>query len=535
MAESKITFNLWTEPWISLEKEKGGIEQLSIQDTLKYAQDYRAIYETSPLVVVGIHRLLVAILQFILNPQENNDLKKLWRTEKFPFDAIEYFGKEYAHRFDLFSEEEPFLQSADLPTQPGKKDAISYVSRLTYDIPSGSYVTHYHHGNEKEIVFCPACVAKHLVTIPAFASSGGAGIKPSINGVPPIYVIPDGKNLFASLTASLVCPSYQPEIRSKQKDNVWWEHRPEIGLNEEIREIGYCQSLTFPARRIRVHPHMDSDLCTRCGAETEITVNTIVLEMGETRPINAEVWFDPFVAYVFPGEKKTKNRKGENQSFKKSDMPISIRPNYRRKAWAIWREFAGLFLLETKVSGDRQNKTYRPRIIQQFLDLELPNQQTLAFRCVSLMTDNKGKIFSWMDARFDIPPMALKDENAGYNIRRAVGVANECGNEINRIFLGYFRRAKSKQHEVVSNRMTEIYWDQLAEPFRYYVLLMNSPRNYDNAQKSWADLVVSHARGVFNQAARSLGDDSERLAQHAKAEKELNIQLLKKRKEFLNE
>jgi hypothetical protein len=129
----------------------------------------------------------------------------------------------------------------------------------------------------------------------------------------------------------------------------------------------------------------------------------------------------------------------------------------------------------------------------------------------------------------------LKDENAGAVIRMAVGFANESNNEINRIFLGYFRRPKSKQHEVVSNRMVEIYWEQLAEPFREYVLLMNAPQEYEVSQKFWADQVIGCARRVFNQAAQSLGDDAERLAQHARAEKELNIQLSKKRKEFLNE
>lgn len=534
MTEPKITFNLWTEPWITLEKEQGGVEQVSIEQALKRAQDYRAIYESSPLVVVGIHRLLVAILQFSLDPQENGDLKKIWRVGKFPASTIEDFGKNYAYRFDLFSEKEPFMQSADLPIKPDKKYKTSYASRLTYDIPSGGYVTHYRHGSDKDSIFCPACVAKHLIVIPAFASSGGAGIKPSINGVPPIYVIPGGKNLFESLAASLVCPSYQPVIRSK-KDNPWWEHKPNIGSSEDVEKIGYCQSLTFPARRVRVHPQIKSLICTRCGSKIELSVNTITLEMGETRPENAEVWFDPFVAYVFPVEKKVKNKKSGDKSSKKSGKAFPIRPNYRRKAWAIWREFAGLFLMEAKIGNEKQSETRRPSVIEQFLALDLPNQQALAFRCVSLTTDNKGKIFSWADAGFDIPPTALKDENASIVIRMASGFSNECNNEINRIFLSYFRRTKSKQHEVVSNRMVEIYWEGLAEPFRQYVLMMNAAQNYDRSQKFWADQVVGHARSVFNQAAQSLGDDAERLAQQAKAEKELNIQLSKKRKEFLNE
>jgi CRISPR system Cascade subunit CasA len=534
MTETKVTFNLWTEPWITLEKEEGGVERLSIQETLKHAQDYRAIYEFSPIVGVGIHRLLVAILQFALDPQENADLKKLWRASEFPANVIEEFGKNYAHRFDIFSEDEPFMQSADLPIQPDKKSKISYISRLTYDIPSGSYITHYRHGDEEDVVFCPECVAKHLVVIPAFASSGGAGIKPSINGVPPIYVIPSGKTLFESLTASLVCPPYQPAIRSK-KDIPWWEHKTIIISGDEIEKIGYSQSLTFPARRIRVHAQIKPLICTRCGSKTQLSVNTINLEMGETRPENAEVWFDPFAAYILPNGKKVQKKNAGSKSSNKSDQAFPIRPNYRRKAWAIWREFAGLFLVEKRKGNEKQNETLRPRVIEQFLSLNLTDQQTLAFRCVSLMTDNKAKIFSWAEAGFDIPPTVLKDENAGVDIRMAVNFANVCNDEMNRIFLGNFRRKKSKQHEVVANRMVETYWERLAEPFRQYVLRMNNPQNFDAAQRFWADIVTGCARNVFNQAAQSLGDDAERLAQHAKAEKEVNIQLYKKRKEFLND
>jgi len=529
MTETRTTFSLWTEPWITLEKEQGGVEQLSIAETLKRAQEYRAIYESSPLVVVGIHRLLVAILQSMLDPQENNDLKRLWRAGKFPVNTIEEFGKSFEHRFDLFSEKEPFMQSADLPIQPDKKSKISYVSRLAYDIPSGSYVTHYRHGNEKDVSFCPKCVAKHLVTIPAFASSGGAGIKPSINGVPPIYVIPGGRNLFESLTASLVCPPYQPEVRSK-KDTPWWEHKPIIESGKEIERIGYSYSLTFPARRARAHPQIKPSTCVRCGSETELSVSTVILEMGETRPENAEVWLDPFVAYVLPKEKGLKNKKIVSRSSKKGDKAFPIRPNHRRKAWAIWREFTGLFL-----SDDKQNETRRPKVIEQYLALDLPTQQSLAFRCVSLMTDGKGKIFSWADAGFDIPPTVLKDENAGVDIRVASNFSSGCVDAIVRIFLSFFRRSKSKQHEVIANRMVETYWARLAEPFRQYVLKMDEPENFDAAQQFWADKVIGCARNTFNEAAQSLGDDAERLAQHAKAEKELNIQLSKKRKEFLNE
>lgn len=515
MTESKITFNLWTEPWITLEKEEGGVERLSIEETLKRAQNYRAIYESSPLVVVGIHRLLVAILQFALNPQENGDLKKLWHAGKFPVSVIDDFGKNYARRFDLFSEKEPFMQSADLPIQPGKKDALSYVSRLTYDIPSGTYVTHYRHGTEDDVRLCPTCTAKQLLVLPAFATAGGRPYRPSINGVPPLYIIPGGNNLFESLVASLVTPAYQPNIRSRKKDQPWWIRKPVIGFCLEINDVGYCHSLTFTARRTRVHPRMEKILCSRCGERTDYFVNTLAYEMGESRPKNAEVWFDPFVAYEPKGQES------------KID---GIRPR-ESIGWSVWREFASLFLLP---KSDGTDKTRRPSLITQLDYLDLKGKQTLAFRCIGILTD-QAKVIEWWDAGFDIPPIILRDEEAGYDIRKAMSFSNENADICTKVFRKNFRRAKSEQHKVVLKRMVETFWEQMAEPFRQYVLRMNDPQNFDAAQRFWADEVIGYARSVFNQAAQSLGDDAERLAQHAKAEKELNIQLSKKRKEFLNE
>ncbi len=122
-------FNLWTEPWISVEKPDGGIEQGSIQQVLLNAEEFPAIYDPSPLTVVGIHRLLVAILQFVIQPQKDADIKNLWKAGTFPHDPIEAFGRQYASRFDLFSENEPFLQSADIPLKADKNaKPVAYLA-----------------------------------------------------------------------------------------------------------------------------------------------------------------------------------------------------------------------------------------------------------------------------------------------------------------------------------------------------------------------------------------------------------------------
>lgn len=117
MTESPPFFNLWSDPWITLEHPAGGLVCLGLWDTLRQAHELTA-YDNSPLVSASIHRLLVAILQDLLRPRHENDLVALWRAGRFPTQALQTFGEQYAHRFDLFSPDVPFLQTADLPLRP---------------------------------------------------------------------------------------------------------------------------------------------------------------------------------------------------------------------------------------------------------------------------------------------------------------------------------------------------------------------------------------------------------------------------------
>ena len=231
------------------------------------------------------------------------------------------------------------------------------MAALFPEIPAGTEVTHYHHGVEDDNVFSPAAVAAGLVAVPAFASSGGAGIKPSINGVPPIYVLPGGNSLFESLVAALLIPAFRPSMASRKRDDVWWRRDALVERSKEVTEVGYLHSLTFPARRMRLHPVKVNTICTRSGRFTEWGVRTMIFEMGESRPKDAPWWQDPFAAYRLPVEKKT-SRTAKTGTAKKKDQPTPIRPQQGK---AAWREFGGLFIQQ----ATEARRTHRPLFIEQ--------------------------------------------------------------------------------------------------------------------------------------------------------------------------
>ena len=108
-------FDLWSEPWIGVEIARGQIEKVGIGQALQQAHEYRGLFDSSPLVVVGIHRLLTAILQDIFSPQTFKELLGLLSLKQLPGEKVAFFHIQYGDRFDLFSPDRPFYQSVDVP------------------------------------------------------------------------------------------------------------------------------------------------------------------------------------------------------------------------------------------------------------------------------------------------------------------------------------------------------------------------------------------------------------------------------------
>jgi CRISPR system Cascade subunit CasA len=484
------SFNLWTEAWISVERPDGRLVVLNLRQTLSEAHEIRALYEPSPLVVVAIHRLLVAILQAALRPQQPPDLAQAWRDRQFSAEKLQAFADAYARRFDLFSAEAPFLQSADLGLQPGKGDNVKPVGYLLLEQPAGTAVTHYNHTYDDRQQFCSRCAAKGLLTIPAFASSGGAGIKPSINGEPPIYILPGGATLFDSLAASLTLPQYQPG--RGDADQPWWEHEPIVSQKGIVRRVGYLHSLTFPARRVRLHPKPGQTLCSRCGQMTSWHTATMIYEMGESRPKDAAWWRDPFVAYRPP---------------KEGGQPTPIRPVEGR---AIWREFAGLFL--------PTNEDYRPTILKQLNTIQaaLPysRDSPIPLRVIGARTAlGKMKTFEWQESGFDVPPHLLSDLDSGKYIQDGLEFARQCDN----ISKSVFDKCFDKRFQSVKRHMSQQYWQQLGQAFHSHIQQYTAQANSQALFRVWLQQTIHQAITAFQAAVETLPDDGHTLRQRVEA------------------
>ena len=519
MTQFKPTFNLWTEPWITLERADGSLERTGIGETLLRANEFRAIYDPSPLVIVGVHRLLTAILQDTLDPRKPPDLRRLWKVGRFPEAEVRAFGEQYAHRFDLFSEDAPFLQSADLPRTPPKQASTKTITYLMPQVPAGSAVTHYRHGVAEDNVFCPVCAARGLVAIPAFATSGGRGFFPSVNGAPPpIYVLPGGNNLFESLAASLILPDYQPSAASNTTDHVWWRHEPRIVREQIVHEVSYLHSLTFPARYVRLHPQQTNESCSRCGKKSEWVVQTMIYFGGEHLPKDGPAWLDPFVAYRY--------------------VKVYPRPITLQREKALCREFAGLFLQpsEAKQNEKKQSFTKPPSCIYQITEEVGTSFEIYPFRCIALSARKDAKVFEWLDAGFDVPVSLLHDFEGGDEVRQAIDFASDCDGIIAYIFRKTFvsNDGKTERHETLRRRMVDTYWAALAAPFRDFVLAVAAPETREDSRRAWVNRVVAEGNAAFKTYSEMTGSDAVTLRQRVQGRKWCDIRLNKKRKEQLS-
>lgn len=511
---SDVSFNLWTQPWIPVTDRQNHVNWLSLRETLVRAAELRMFVDPSPLVIAGLQRLLAAIATDIVRPANVADLARLLQEGAFDSTEIDRFGANFAERFDLFSEAAPFLQSADIPIEQPKASATKTVAYLFPEEPTGTNVNHFQHGFDTTYAYSPATAALGLVAIPAFATSGGAGIKPSINGVPPLYILPVGASLFESLALSIVTGGFRPTLATPD-DRPAWSTDPIVPRSGNSLSVGYLESLTYRARRVRLFPETTGGICTRSGESSPILVRRMIYEMGLSRPKDSEVWLDPFAAY----------------RVRDSNPPVPIRPQDGK---AIWREYANLTHVEpSDESASKAGAVIAPGVVQQLASLQLAGAAVSRWnvRCIGLRTDMKAKVFEWTDETLAVPSALLTNPQAQAIVEHAIARAEDWSRRLAAIH----RRAISgdrDQHAAGRTRMLSAYWLLLAEPFRIFVQSLADTPDILATLSDWSNHVLETGQAVFEIAVDEIGNRGDALQKRADALRAERVAHYKQRKDW---
>lgn len=298
---------------------------LSIRDALVLAHRIPHVYANSIQETFSVHRFLAAILQDIHRPLELSDILHIINQRMFPPALID--GWIQRHPIDP----EDFLQ---VPNLIGHAKTVGY---LTSDIPVGSNSIHFRHSMLDEgKMFCPRCCTLGLINVAAWQQIGGQGLQASLNGAPPLYVLPEGKSLFETLALSLIVHDLSIGVGA-------WE-RP-IKKAEINDPLGYLDGLTFMPRQVKIFYDHISGVCSRCGEPSDTLAEEMYFSSGEK--YKGTAWRDPYAGYKPAKDKKSITpirafgSRGDWQAFCGGILTGEYLPQVMRQ-WPnhkIWRVF----------------------------------------------------------------------------------------------------------------------------------------------------------------------------------------------------
>ena len=482
-------FDLLRDPWIPTQRLDGGIEELSLLDTLQQAHDLLAVVEESPIVVFALYRFLVTVCYWHVGLREEQAWSAAWQRGHLTDHDLQRVEEECSGRMGLFDPDRPFLQDALAALSKGEqRSGPPSVAYLFPDLPSGSSSSHFMHGGEKTYAICPACCAKGLLALPPFAVPAGGGpraFRYSINGKPPVYVMPVGKTLFATILLNTPRPQWRPEPPAEGDHGPTWVWVDTIGEQEERHgDVGLAVGLTWPVRRIRLIPGPGAD-CSRCGNSSDVLVRGMAHFQGWYRSDEAALWRDPWVTFVTFGEKG----------------PLPLRPRADR---ATWRDFDALFLSAGKHES--------ARIVEQTASLiddgEVCETSCVGFQTFALRNEEgrqAAKIVEWRRGTFRFPLVLLHNPVAARAVEEALAEAEKVEKwlheALQQLDPATERKRTNRQQSreamrTLRNSTSHWFWDDLEPVFRE---MLNSQRlqGDSHALAAWTRewLAAVHNRG----------------------------------------
>jgi len=501
------TYNVLDEPWIEVLSVDGQTSRLGLLETLATAHDLASVVDPSPLFRCGIQRLLVAFVMDAFWLEQITDLEDLLQGGEFPLDLLQ----TYVHRvgrshFDLFDAEHPFLQSA--PMQGIEDPAPDHIVRLVQHLPSGTFATHFFHAQEDTHAFSPAVCVRALAAVAPFMTAGGAGFSPSVNGMPPWYVLVRGRNLFETLLLNS-CPL---DLWEEDPTPPAWRREEPVIPRQERQCTSPLEALTWQPRRIRLVPG-DGGVCTYCGQEVPILVRRAVFGHGFR---STGGWQDPHVAYRYTA-------KG----------PSPLRPQEGRP---LWQDTGPLLLLRQEDFEGAGGKVryQRPYVVQQrqqlVMDGLIERRQPIQVEASGLRTDGKMKIFEWQREALSLPAEVFLDPRSPAQVQEAIEAAARIDFHLKRATRMLYPRdggGNAKAFESLFRRLEEAYWGDLHAAFVdvYLPLLVGQDPGDVTAPEDlrikWAEVLTRVARKGFDAHVDGLDADGDALRRLVEARRYL--------------
>lgn len=251
--------DIYRDDWITARMLDGSLLQTGVRGCFEHANCIQEIFVdgvTTEMDNASVFSLLEVFLCRVTRLLDEADKYELFEQGRFDGSMIQRLDdyvkscEKKGISFDIFDERCPFLQNAQIPP----KTSPSAVSALDAVMLSGNNSV-FHAGVlregkniEDQYVMTRRQYAASVIRNCQFRIASGAGYSPSglCSGQPPLYLIPEGRNLFETLVLSLPC--YDSRETSEKDLPLWEQTELPVDVPKLITDhaLGYCAAMFIP-------------------------------------------------------------------------------------------------------------------------------------------------------------------------------------------------------------------------------------------------------------------------------------------------
>lgn len=492
------SFNLVTEPWIPA-RIGGKLELLSLEQTLLWAGEIERLEDASPLVVVALHRLLLAVLYRALRgPATLEDNAKWLADGQFPEQLIQAYLERWEPHFDLFDSKRPFLQVADLHKAKFGERLIepkSWIELVPEIKDGGAGASILNHENRVAQSIKPAFAARSLLARLTFALTGLSRsfvytAKSSPSPTTP-FIIPHGESLLETL-----CYCLDPNNFALYKyDLPEWEKEKALDVAElhQIKEqevMGCAQAYTWMSRSVKLIP---------IEIDGRIFVDRIFFASGLAPKFSVESYYDPMVASQIA------------QAGSKKGQFVFTR---FRKGHHFWRDFHSLVPHKT-------SKSKPPRVMSLSSRLYEIHKKDINLGVYGIANPTQeAKVDFSRHERYLLPKAISADRTSEVysSLEDALRQAEDIGKALEQAAESLARKLLSHgDRKLERGDVTKLvdsfptyaaYWSALDTAFPKLLERLNVNYRWDEVGRFWKEQLLSASNRAWSLTREAAGDDA---------------------------
>ncbi|GGI97886.1 type I-E CRISPR-associated protein Cse1/CasA [Saccharopolyspora subtropica] len=506
---TRPSFDLTTEPWIPALGLDGQPYVLSLREIFCRAHELRWLDAEAPPMTGALHRLLLAVLHASLDgPRTPEDWGALWEAMELPSRPVHDYLDRHAGGFDLFDRQRPFLQCPALASVRARPAA-----QLVHFRSVGNNGTLFDHTTAAEplrLSFAEA--ARWLVTVQCYDPGGTKTpykkVKNSSAGLGNRFgmVLVEGNTLKETLllNAHRFDRDYGRPWSSAYEDRPAWESEPPQPEPDTREPYGWLDLLTWPARRVLLHPTADA---------REPEVDGVVITPGTTIKKTGLHGAELMAAFERP-HAKSKNKNSSQWNWN----PVRL-----GELRGIWRHARTLLLAE----DEQQHQ--RPMVLDHVADQvergTLSRHAVFTIRVFGQQLDDNGggSVYTWLQEQLPAPAALLTARHPwlGGILGSCVALADGIGDALTSLAKDC-RKAFHAEHSAEVKRsakhnfgLVQDYWPKLPSAFATLLLSLGLAVDDESSPKppvfEWKQTVRAHATAAADQLINQL---RERQARH---------------------